>query len=136
MFRRLSPRPMIGSFLFFFQAEDGIRDKLVTGVQTCALPILGEVGGGLGGCAGRRGAHARDHEEQPPPTSTNLPQPPARPHLNTIHNTPIVAASTTESTMLSWRGPAGTGTAVISGAPFVRPTVRAAPGGAVIRLPA
>src|SRR3989441_13279320 len=24
---------------FFFQAEDGIRDKLVTGVQTCALPI-------------------------------------------------------------------------------------------------
>src|SRR5205823_10922387 len=23
----------------FFQAEDGIRDKLVTGVQTCALPI-------------------------------------------------------------------------------------------------
>src|SRR6478609_2068813 len=25
---------------FFFQAEDGIRDKLVTGVQTCALPIF------------------------------------------------------------------------------------------------
>src|SRR5205823_10800112 len=24
----------------FFQAEDGIRDKLVTGVQTCALPIF------------------------------------------------------------------------------------------------
>src|SRR5205823_8606830 len=28
------------AFDFFFQAEDGIRDKLVTGVQTCALPIL------------------------------------------------------------------------------------------------
>src|SRR3989441_7051379 len=28
-------------FFFFFQAEDGIRDKLVTGVQTCALPIYG-----------------------------------------------------------------------------------------------
>src|SRR5437870_11524287 len=27
---------------FFFQAEDGIRDGHVTGVQTCALPILGE----------------------------------------------------------------------------------------------
>src|SRR5215216_7802555 len=27
-------------FFFFFQAEDGIRDDLVTGVQTCALPIL------------------------------------------------------------------------------------------------
>src|SRR5919108_3262773 len=25
--------------MFFFQAEDGIRDDLVTGVQTCALPI-------------------------------------------------------------------------------------------------
>src|SRR5699024_11850019 len=31
---RLSPYP-----LFFFQAEDGIRDRNVTGVQTCALPI-------------------------------------------------------------------------------------------------
>src|SRR5690349_24254299 len=28
---------------FFFQAEDGIRDLYVTGVQTCALPICGEV---------------------------------------------------------------------------------------------
>src|SRR5207245_7458732 len=27
-------------FLFFFQAEDGIRDATVTGVQTCALPIF------------------------------------------------------------------------------------------------
>src|SRR5215204_6943126 len=27
---------------FFFQAEDGIRDHCVTGVQTCALPILAE----------------------------------------------------------------------------------------------
>src|SRR5258708_17678412 len=26
--------------IFFFQAEDGIRDDLVTGVQTCALPIF------------------------------------------------------------------------------------------------
>src|SRR5438128_5307102 len=26
-------------FVFFFQAEDGIRDATVTGVQTCALPI-------------------------------------------------------------------------------------------------
>src|SRR5262249_58366972 len=28
--------------VFFFQAEDGIRDWSVTGVQTCALPIYGE----------------------------------------------------------------------------------------------
>src|SRR6266496_6761846 len=31
--------------LFFFQAEDGIRDLYVTGVQTCALPILTAAGG-------------------------------------------------------------------------------------------
>src|SRR5256885_3080500 len=29
----------IFNFFFFFQAEDGIRDYKVTGVQTCALPI-------------------------------------------------------------------------------------------------
>src|SRR6266567_4811432 len=29
-----------GGLLFFFQAEDGIRDLTVTGVQTCALPIF------------------------------------------------------------------------------------------------
>src|SRR2546427_12906053 len=34
-------------FIFFFQAEDGIRDLTVTGVQTCALPIS-IVGGGRG----------------------------------------------------------------------------------------
>src|SRR5260221_9263354 len=35
-----------GTYLFFFfQAEDGIRDHCVTGVQTCALPISG-------GCCG------------------------------------------------------------------------------------
>src|SRR2546430_6234702 len=30
---------MVGDCFFFFQAEDGIRDLTVTGVQTCALPI-------------------------------------------------------------------------------------------------
>src|SRR5256884_2932262 len=40
-------------FFFFFQAEDGIRDVAVTGVQTCALPIsdhrsrLGHYGGAV-----------------------------------------------------------------------------------------
>src|SRR5256886_12942034 len=33
-------RPDVQQFVFFFfQAEDGIRDLTVTGVQTCALPI-------------------------------------------------------------------------------------------------
>src|SRR5438874_3468631 len=42
-------------FFFFFQAEDGIRDLYVTGVQTCALPIYlygTAVTGGSGSCEG------------------------------------------------------------------------------------
>src|SRR5437870_2966948 len=39
-------------FFFFFQAEDGIRDGHVTGVQTCALPIY-SLGGGRVGRAAR-----------------------------------------------------------------------------------
>src|SRR2546425_10534431 len=42
-------------FFFFFQAEDGIRDKLVTGVQTCALPICLTVGDGGAEDDGERG---------------------------------------------------------------------------------
>src|SRR5256886_5118325 len=37
------------AYVFFFQAEDGIRDLTVTGVQTCALPIL--IGGGVVGAS-------------------------------------------------------------------------------------
>jgi len=33
--------------VFFFQAEDGIRDIGVTGVQTCALPISSETASGF-----------------------------------------------------------------------------------------
>src|SRR2546430_12592388 len=36
-------------FFFFFQAEDGIRDLTVTGVQTCALPILKDASAGIDG---------------------------------------------------------------------------------------
>src|SRR5699024_11550263 len=34
------------NLFFFFQAEDGIRDRNVTGVQTCALPIYPSLTGG------------------------------------------------------------------------------------------
>src|SRR5688572_6919053 len=37
---REQPKKQIYRFVFFFQAEDGIRDLTVTGVQTCALPIF------------------------------------------------------------------------------------------------
>src|SRR5215510_8743125 len=44
------------TLFFFFQAEDGIRDGHVTGVQTCALPIWP-----------RQGLHAADRRRQPAP---------------------------------------------------------------------
>src|SRR5688572_31216766 len=40
-------------FIFFFQAEDGIRDLTVTGVQTCALPISDNGCHDLGRCRDR-----------------------------------------------------------------------------------
>src|SRR5689334_23690785 len=51
---------------FFFQAEDGIRDGTVTGVQTCALPIstavtmAGLARPALPSLSSRRGPHDRD----------------------------------------------------------------------------
>src|SRR5699024_12084763 len=44
-------------FFFFFQAEDGIRDRNVTGVQTCALPIWS--GDHSGRCKPRRDGAGR-----------------------------------------------------------------------------
>src|SRR5437016_13276936 len=44
--------------LFFFQAEDGIRDWSVTGVQTCALPIpTGAAAEGVSGAMGFAAGH-------------------------------------------------------------------------------
>src|SRR2546429_2344205 len=44
LFGRLGWPAAHGAHLCFFQAEDGIRDVAVTGVQTCALPISGPPG--------------------------------------------------------------------------------------------
>src|SRR3712207_7260582 len=60
-------------FFFFFQAEDGIRDIGVTGVQTCALPIS------RGPCP-RRAARARSRRPSATPRRRRTPDPPsARP---------------------------------------------------------
>src|SRR5437762_5572467 len=48
-------------FFFFFQAEDGIRDTSVTGVQTCALPISSHH---RCGDEGSHPAHTQSAEEQ------------------------------------------------------------------------
>src|SRR5947207_4525819 len=48
-------------YVFFFQAEDGIRDHCVTGVQTCALPISRERAPAPDGrCAARLSGDPRD----------------------------------------------------------------------------
>src|SRR2546430_5530129 len=54
---------------FFFQAEDGIRDLTVTGVQTCALPILAAPGSAQ--CTGQ--------SRCPPPAQTSAGCSPAAP---------------------------------------------------------
>src|SRR5256885_13124684 len=50
-------------FFFFFQAEDGIRDYKVTGVQTCALPILGRID---------KGVAQKVADSLPPPLQSDL----------------------------------------------------------------
>ena len=66
---RRSERIRVRWIIFFFQAEDGIRDDLVTGVQTCALPIL---------------EHIMHH------LTDNIPKPmKAYPHQDEIHNLKI-----------------------------------------------
>src|SRR5256884_1635118 len=59
------PRFIMHGIVFFFQAEDGIRDVAVTGVQTCALPIfdLGPGAGELGGKLLFAGSYAAMLEE-------------------------------------------------------------------------
>src|SRR5699024_11619241 len=47
-----SVRVIVMSLFFFFQAEDGIRDRNVTGVQTCALPISSRPGTSQAGSGG------------------------------------------------------------------------------------
>src|SRR5205807_7464090 len=42
----LAGQQHVSALVFFFQAEDGIRDYKVTGVQTCALPISSSTPGG------------------------------------------------------------------------------------------
>src|SRR5205085_4856827 len=59
-------------FFFFFQAEDGIRDLTVTGVQTCALPISDD--GPAGRCIRRPGGAAAGNPAAPPAGRVRRPQ--------------------------------------------------------------
>src|SRR5206468_4353757 len=65
-------------FFFFFQAEDGIRDLIVTGVQTCALPIYGPVTSRpvvSAGNSARTKTSARAVPSCPPPTAHRTSRP-------------------------------------------------------------
>src|SRR5256884_3934286 len=78
--------------VFFFQAEDGIRDVAVTGVQTCALPISFLAGPGVPGMAltllpgltpraapaGHRGRRAPPAQPVRPLAQPDRPEPPER----------------------------------------------------------
>src|SRR3989441_811377 len=68
---------LISFFFFFFQAEDGIRDKLVTGVQTCALPDKDR----FAVITYIKTLSPRWKEEKPEPPVVLPPPPPATPEL-------------------------------------------------------
>src|SRR5262249_56659989 len=51
---RVTSSYVVVALFFFFQAEDGIRDWSVTGVQTCALPISAGVSLAAGSLTARR----------------------------------------------------------------------------------
>src|SRR5207237_5680676 len=66
-----------GSIIFFFfQAEDGIRDSSVTGVQTCALPISREVGTDPPGTYERESDGPAPCRTRPQPAPRRLPRSP------------------------------------------------------------
>src|SRR5437879_13354181 len=69
-------------FVFFFQAEDGIRDTSVTGVQTCALPIL---------VIQKRHGHGRDDAAERARGAHQIPVP-KPPALRTVTASPRCAA--------------------------------------------
>src|SRR3989441_5815159 len=80
---------------FFFQAEDGIRDKLVTGVQTCALPISpGRRAYGAGRPAGRhrRPCGRRARPETAPALRPHSATPPCRSRETTLRRPPVPPA--------------------------------------------
>src|SRR2546430_15312985 len=90
--------------VFFFQAEDGIRDLTVTGVQTCALPIWvlshgrgirREPMGGADGRARRAGGVAGG-------MALGLPRPLARGAGDRAHERLLLAVG-----RAAWHGPVG-----------------------------
>src|SRR5689334_24263511 len=74
------------SFFFFFQAEDGIRDGTVTGVQTCALPISSYLFAVLGASTTCRGCLCRDRVRSYPSDLTDAQWRILRPQAQQVMN--------------------------------------------------
>src|SRR5256885_13270197 len=95
-------------YFFFFQAEDGIRDYKVTGVQTCALPILD----GRTRTISKASALRTETTARPEPNSStpvpNGPRPPASPSwANPLMTDGSSAATLSASTPLAARASIG-----------------------------
>src|SRR2546422_9367128 len=125
------------SSIFFFQAEDGIRDVAVTGVQTCALPICAARGGcpRQGGAAfpRRRDRHLRGCLRARPSRLvrgwTKARRRSAAPHLPDLHRARFMRAPDRGFFRPAWRARPRRG-AVRSGFGGRRPTVGGNGGGA------
>src|SRR2546430_7339662 len=87
-------------YVFFFQAEDGIRDLTVTGVQTCALPISPGRGERAARVRGRRGRRARSGRlDRPRPRAAA-----AEPARRGARAPPLRGRRADEIGRAAWRG--------------------------------
>src|SRR5256885_14226439 len=95
---------MLYCFFFFFQAEDGIRDYKVTGVQTCALPISGTP---PAGAAVSGTVRSRSAEIDGTPPGSEIRRKTSRPGvtLSTPTKNPCVAPGSSLSTPCGLAGP-------------------------------
>src|SRR6266496_5760190 len=80
------------SYVFFFQAEDGIRDLYVTGVQTCALPISVEEAVGVKRRTGDVERRVAPQHRDPPGDQARCEVVPRVPQARGVERTiPVVA---------------------------------------------
>src|SRR6266511_302991 len=91
-------------FFFFFQAEDGIRDFHVTGVQTCALPISGRWYDSCPGIFGRPDDPAAQESAEIPAEIAPRPDEPV-----IVKGKPSAFFGTQLQSMLAWERGRGDG---------------------------
>src|SRR6266542_1854818 len=97
-------------FFFFFQAEDGIRDATVTGVQTCALPISRRPVAALGSCRVKRSFGKGKRHGSPENDWQSAPGSAAEASgaAASVASTPAQQAASTANLRVDIRGPTPT----------------------------